>query len=181
MRIHTDKLTRADLYAHVPAGCELEVMEKGSRKRARAFDVRMHAWERDADAHGIKRVYTTNSGSYGADRGNPAATYIEWGDWMAALLKIDPAAVIGYYDGAQGFIDATQHQAPTRPKRENAQTHADRWKAELTTARLEYLRAEIRAERISYAELAELQDLADRIEPGDVELLEWAGIPEKLT
>lgn len=44
--------------------------------------------------------------------------------------------------------------------------------------RLEYLRGEIRAERISYGELAELQDLADQIDPYDVELLEWAGVPE---
>src|ERR1700757_4781306 len=46
------------------------------------------------------------------------------------------------------------------------------------TARLEYLRGEIRAERISYGELAELQGLALHIEPGDTELLEWAGVPE---
>jgi hypothetical protein len=42
--------------------------------------------------------------------------------------------------------------------------------------RLEYLRAQIRAEQISYAEIAELQSLA--IEPGDTELAEWAGIAE---
>lgn len=44
--------------------------------------------------------------------------------------------------------------------------------------RLEYLRGELRAERISYGELAELQSLAAHIEPGDVELLEAAGVPE---
>lgn len=44
--------------------------------------------------------------------------------------------------------------------------------------RLEELRAELRAERISYGELAELADLADYIGPGDVELLEPAGVPE---
>ncbi len=44
---------------------------------------------------------------------------------------------------------------------------------------LEYLRGEIHAERISYGELAELQDLAAFIDPGDVELLEWAGVPEE--
>lgn len=44
--------------------------------------------------------------------------------------------------------------------------------------RLEYLRGEIRAERISYGEIAELQSLAEHIAPGDVELLEWAGVPE---
>ncbi len=46
------------------------------------------------------------------------------------------------------------------------------------TPRLEYLRGEIQAERISYGELAELQDLAEHIDPSDTELLEWAGVPE---
>lgn len=45
-------------------------------------------------------------------------------------------------------------------------------------ARLEELRTELRAERISMGELAELQSLAEHIEPGDVELLEPAGVPE---
>ena len=43
--------------------------------------------------------------------------------------------------------------------------------------RLEYLRGEIEAERISYGEIVEFQDLAEHIEPGDVLLLEWAGVP----
>lgn len=47
--------------------------------------------------------------------------------------------------------------------------------------RLEYLRGELRAERISYSELLELQGLAEHIEPGDVELLEAAGVPEHAT
>ena len=45
-------------------------------------------------------------------------------------------------------------------------------------ARLEYLRREIKAERISYEEIAELQSLAKCIDSGDVLLLEWAGVPE---
>jgi len=45
-------------------------------------------------------------------------------------------------------------------------------------ARLEYLRGEIKAERISYGEIAELQSLAEHIEQDDVLLREWAGIPE---
>ena len=44
--------------------------------------------------------------------------------------------------------------------------------------RLEYFRLELREERISYEELAELQSLAWAIEEGDVELLEAAGVPE---
>lgn len=50
-----------------------------------------------------------------------------------------------------------------------------RWEAK---ERLEYLRGELRAERISYGEIAELQDLVPHIEPGDIELLEAAGVPE---
>lgn len=44
--------------------------------------------------------------------------------------------------------------------------------------RLEELRKEIIAERISTAEIAELQSLADYIDLGDGQLLEWAGVPE---
>jgi len=44
--------------------------------------------------------------------------------------------------------------------------------------RLEELRTELRNERISYGELIELQSLVDHIEPGDIELLEAAGVPE---
>lgn len=44
--------------------------------------------------------------------------------------------------------------------------------------RLEYLRTELRAERISYVEIAELQALAPHIDPDDVELLEAAGVAE---
>lgn len=47
------------------------------------------------------------------------------------------------------------------------------------TERLEYLRAQIDAEEISWGELAELQALVEHIDPGDVQLLEWAGVPEE--
>lgn len=49
---------------------------------------------------------------------------------------------------------------------------------ESAAARLEYLRGELRAERISQGELCELESLAQYIDPGDVELLEAAGVPE---
>lgn len=44
--------------------------------------------------------------------------------------------------------------------------------------RLESLRAAIEAESISYGEIAELTDLAEHIDPSDVDLLQWAGVPE---
>lgn len=46
------------------------------------------------------------------------------------------------------------------------------------TNRLEYLRQELRNGTMSYGELAELESLKEMIEPGDVELLEAAGVPE---
>ena len=45
--------------------------------------------------------------------------------------------------------------------------------------KLESIRKAIIAENISYGEIAELVDLKDHIEPGDVLLAEWAGIPEE--
>lgn len=48
----------------------------------------------------------------------------------------------------------------------------------VNAARLEYLRGQIQAESISWGEIAELQGLAAEIDPSDVELLEWAGVPE---
>lgn len=45
--------------------------------------------------------------------------------------------------------------------------------------RLEYLRGEIDAQRISWGELAELQSLAPHIDKhADPDLAQWAGIPE---
>ena len=49
---------------------------------------------------------------------------------------------------------------------------------ETVNVRLEYLRSQIERERISWYELFELQQLADQIDPSDVQLLEWAGVPE---
>jgi len=53
-------------------------------------------------------------------------------------------------------------------------------KKEHVKERLEYLRGEIKAERISYGEIAELQALSAHIDPSDTLLLEWAGVPEHL-
>lgn len=44
--------------------------------------------------------------------------------------------------------------------------------------RLDYLRQEIQDERISTAEIIELESLRDHIDPSDTLLLEWSGIPE---
>ena len=45
-------------------------------------------------------------------------------------------------------------------------------------SRLEYLRSQIDAECISYSEIAELESMAEYIESGDTQLMEWAGVQE---
>lgn len=54
----------------------------------------------------------------------------------------------------------------------------ERARTDVAHKRLEYLRGELRAECISYGELAELESLAEYIDSEDVELLEAAGIWE---
>ena len=44
--------------------------------------------------------------------------------------------------------------------------------------RLEHIRQQLNNERVSYDELHELANLVEHIEPGDVQLLEAAGVPE---
>lgn len=51
-------------------------------------------------------------------------------------------------------------------------------RATLAGYRLEALREMVRAECISYGEIAELEELAEFIPAGDVELLEWANVKE---
>lgn len=59
-----------------------------------------------------------------------------------------------------------------------SQTFVDAYKAEFIRLRLEYLRGEIEAERISGYEIAELAGLAEYIDAADTLLLQWAGVPE---
>lgn len=53
-------------------------------------------------------------------------------------------------------------------------------KDNLIKRHLEYLRQELRAERISYGELFELEGLIEYIEADDVELLQAAGVVEEI-
>jgi len=46
--------------------------------------------------------------------------------------------------------------------------------------KLDYFKEQIKNENMSYSEIAELQGLAKYIDKNDVELLEWAGVDEKI-
>lgn len=82
-----------------------------------------------------------------------------------------------HYERPQGIIywdewDNWEQYKPTRAERTAIHN------LEHNAKRLDYLRGEIQAERISYSEIAELQALASSIPDSDVELLQWAGVAE---
>ncbi len=105
MRIHTDKLTRQDLFAALPCRVDIdEAMEHGSRKRSHAFEVRLIVWD---GGKGTSHPYRRNSGQYGADNAGYAATYDEWGWWLAELFDRDPEMIAAQYKGRSDFHTQT--------------------------------------------------------------------------
>lgn len=72
----------------------------------------------------------------------------------------------------------TQFETDEFAKIETIETNDGKMTLPEINERLEYLRGEIKAERISQGELIELQSLCKYIQKNDVELLEWAGVPE---
>jgi hypothetical protein len=98
MKAHTDKLTAADFHRAAPGDVYVSITEHGSRSRARRFDFRLEALRPTGRFR--------NSGTYGAEPVR-AATWDEHGEMFAPLFDLDPAAIIGPYDGREAFHEAT--------------------------------------------------------------------------
>lgn len=114
MRIHTDKIEAQDIRRLAPNGTTPEVVQHGSRKRLRAFEVGLSAPE-GTDRHGNKRRYAaTRPGSAASTR---AATWLEWGDWIAGMFRLDPNAIIGHYTSATDFLRQTADAKIRRPEK----------------------------------------------------------------
>lgn len=115
MRLHTT-LTEYDVREALresvgPDGVYFDTLTAhGSRSHARAFEVRITgAPGHDRNGKARRRV---NSGQYGAGA-YLAATYDEWGYFMAAVLSRDPSAKWGTaYNGAEDFMRKTEHRYP---------------------------------------------------------------------
>lgn len=109
MRLHTDMLAEKDVRAALAEAKDAGQVARhvffekldahGSRTHRRAFEIKLGA-EKDA-AHNRY----TNSGKGGADTvvGHYAATYDEWGWFIARLFGRDPAAKFGGYRGRGDF------------------------------------------------------------------------------
>lgn len=110
MRIHSDVLTRGDFgRALIDSGMADDgvyigdLSAHGSRSRAYAFEVRLGAAP-GRDANGRARRAAAGL------PGQTAATYDEWGYWIADLFRRDENAIVGPYKGAQHFDQLTRYE-----------------------------------------------------------------------
>lgn len=101
MRIRTDILMKQDLHAACPEGVSVvELRETRSRNRARGFDVFLTGSSPRRSAH-----YVDSWGCY-----PPAATYDEWGIFLADLYGRDQDMIAGPYNGLNDFCEKTQNE-----------------------------------------------------------------------
>lgn len=115
MRIHSDILQFAD-FGQILRDCGLagegvaiDVLEpKGSRSRARAFELHLAAHP-GTDRFGKRRRWA-NTGHSGAASHVylKAATYDEWGVFLAALFECDPDMACLYYKTHADFLRKTE-------------------------------------------------------------------------
>ena len=122
MKLHSDLLTSTLVHAalrttqasgHVAGSVYFHIFaEKGSRSRSNAFEIQLGCWDKvKGDNRGWK-----NSGGEGASDVY-AATYAEWGYFIAALVTLDPDLIFGPYKGADDFHAQTGYMfAATVPQ-----------------------------------------------------------------
>lgn len=94
MRAYSDFLTASDLRNAVPGGCTLELLTIDAPR------VRRHGW--DVKLRRPASARHENTGRYGAGA-EGAASWDDYGVWMAALFALDPAFKIANYDGREDF------------------------------------------------------------------------------
>lgn len=113
MLIHTNTITAGQLYSTlagletlnlVTANLHFEVLtEHGSRKRDHAFEIQLGACDK---VKGDKRGWK-NSGTNGAGDVY-AATYDEWGYFLAALYHLDKSTWCQCHGDLDGFRENTE-------------------------------------------------------------------------
>jgi hypothetical protein len=109
MRIYSDKLAPSDIHAATRdlPGVYLELHGPfNARKRSMRYVAKLSA-DQGTDPFGTKRRWA-NSGRWGActpdmgyvgePLGDKAATFDEWGVFIAELFARDPGAIVGVYD-----------------------------------------------------------------------------------
>lgn len=117
MRIHSDILTSLDISAAERAagmtGVDATVTAHGSRKRDHAFNVLLTGTS----------SRRPNNGRYGADSNAFAATWDEWGMFLAALYAVDPNMDATYYADAADFHRQTGDRFLTLKAADQCRNH----------------------------------------------------------
>ena len=101
MRIHTDTIaytqTLRDALYQTTRGVVLQECNRGkSRSHAYAYDVALQS-DGTPDRWGTSRRRTRANGE------RYAASYDDWGFWLAALFELDPTMKAGPYTGRADF------------------------------------------------------------------------------
>jgi hypothetical protein len=129
MRIHTDTLSYADVYAAAERagnGVNVTATRRGSRKRDHAFNVYLTGTS--------SRRPNSQSGDYAHD--GHAATWDEWGMFLAELFRRDPAATVpGVYETAEHFRWATGARFDTLTPDQQHGAAGHRWEYEQVAGR----------------------------------------------
>lgn len=128
MFVHSDTLTRDDLYAALPADVMIaELRElRNPRKRARG-------WKITLEGYGARHTRRRNSGYYGAAEVDTlghygyAATWDDHGEWMAALYETDPLASIACYANRDDFYEQTANEMAWRRSAKRGTRAAAPW------------------------------------------------------
>lgn len=119
MKLHSNILTEASVYlalyeakkrGKVADSVHFVVFkEQGSRSRKTGFEIQLGTYDK---VPGDKRTWK-NSGQWGAEsarngQGIYAATYDEWGWFIAELFAKDEDAIFGSYKGYDDFLRQTK-------------------------------------------------------------------------
>lgn len=103
--------------------------------------------------------------------------------WSGAFMSIYEGEAFSLPNGNGfmvnlGYGDKVRVECPVERTDENYQEQDKAINDALNRHRVEQLRSKVEAESISYGEIAELESLAEYIDPSDVLLLQWAGVSE---
>lgn len=120
MKLYSDTLTPADLYAACPKGVRVAILEvhPRPRKRRNGYDVGL-----------------AGTSPYSSQlTGEKAATWDEHGIWMDRLFDKDPQMIVATYNGRDEFIEQTQEFADHAARRAEiigadhySKTHSAPW------------------------------------------------------
>lgn len=116
MKLHSNTLTWSDVHdalkstqkaGLVDSAVGFEMLDsKGSRSHSHAFEIQLGWYGEKVKGDGRR---FKNTGNGGADVYVYAATYDEWGHFIAELMERDRNATFGSYKGYQVFHEATRY------------------------------------------------------------------------